>query len=118
MSKELSKREKERILSQIKVRSSILGLEDYEYSNKLNIDDNYGICSSCKNFSIKKSKYSIRKAYCFADRKIKLTSDDPILECSDHDKRGSMTLEQMWALATLIDEDPKGKIGFVDDTIR
>ena len=118
MKEALSKKEKERILSEIRVKSSILGLEDYEYSNKLNIDDNYGICSSCKNFSIKRSKYSVKKASCFADRRIKLTSDDPILECSDHDKRGSMTLEQMWSLATLIDEDPKGKIGFVDGTIR
>lgn len=113
---DISKKEKEKIFTEIRVRSSILGLEDYEYTNKLCIDDNYGLCSSCKQFSIKRSKYSVRKACCFVDRRVRLSSDDPITECSDYDKRGSMTLEQMWALAALIG-DKKEKIGFVDGSI-
>ncbi len=118
MKNTLSKQERDRIFSEISVKSSLLGVEDYEFSNKLIVEEDYGLCCSCKQFSLKRSKYSVRKAYCFVDRKLRLSSDDPITECSDYDKRGSMTLEQMWALATLIDSNQKEKIGFIDGSIN
>lgn len=109
---ELPDEKKNSIYGDLKNKAHIIGIDTYENTNVIRCDDNYGLCSSCKQFSVKKAKFSIKNAYCLTDSYVRLSSEDPIIECSEYEKRGSMTLEQMWLVAILIDK-PKEKIGLI-----
>ena len=76
-------------------------------------DDRYGLCASCKEFQLTRTEYKVLLARCgYSD--LKLNDDDPVVECSLYDKRGTLTLEQMIGMAYLLETNRK-KVGFLDE---
>ena len=116
MSKKLSDfkdKERSKIIDDITKRVGTIGLETwYDDGVKAFVGgDGFGLCQSCLNLRIVKSKYAIKCADCSMVDNLHLSSDDPIIECSNYSKRGELTLQVMFSLATII-EPAKNKAGF------
>lgn len=110
MDKEKKKRTD--ILDTIEDTSGSLGLGDRWFtSNRIKNENKYGICGSCKHSRITKTKYTTKMWRC-EELNFKLSTEDPIVDCSSYDKVGSMTLQQMVSIAYIIESNTSKKVGF------
>jgi hypothetical protein len=110
MDKEQKKRTD--ILDKIEDTSGSLGLGDRWAANgRIRNDTKYGICGSCKHSRATKTKYTTKMWRC-EELNFKLSTEDPITDCSSYDKVGSMTLQQMVSIAYIIESDKSKKVGF------
>lgn len=73
----------------------------------------YGLCASCKEFQLIRTLYKVLLARC-GNVNLELHDDDPVIECSLYDKRGSLTLSQMINMAYIFEIDRK-KAGFLEE---
>ena len=86
---------------------------DTEYGsapNKFN-KDKFGICYNCQHLKAAVTEYNKIYAKCY-ELEIYLNSLDPVIDCSEYKKRGSMTLWEMKDIATVI-EVGRRKAGFI-----
>lgn len=97
----------ERLVTQIEVKEQTS--ERKKYLGML------GVCWNCRHLRYVRTKYGKEEAVCVhyehPDRLLNPT--DPVVECSDHDDKFSMSLATMWELATLIDAAPPKQAGFI-----
>lgn len=95
----------------------------YHKANQIDETDtrsrfNYGLCSSCKNLVIRKTRLRHEWAVCLAwlpDHvypRISPSKDDVIEECSQYYSKLQMSIEDMNRIATLIDCNKKKTVGF------
>lgn len=110
------KKKREEILTRIETASENLGLGDrwgMESRNPISYTgDNYGLCGSCKNRIVIRTRYTIKVFRCSEEDYIKLSVEDPVVECSRYEKLGSLTLTQMAEMAHLIELKIEKKVGF------
>jgi len=69
-----------------------------------------GVCGDCKYLEGFKTQYGTIRARCSC-YKVRLDGQDPILDCTEYVKRGEMSLQDMWAIAWIVDP-PQRKVGF------
>lgn len=81
-------------------------------SKKIFNKELFGICYDCKKFRGAVTKYGNAYAWCW-EFETKLNASDPVVKCSEYEKRGGLTLFEMKDMATLIEVDKKEKAGFV-----
>jgi len=104
--KEDQKKEKE-----VSIGIAKLGLDHWEtLHDRVTTFDELELCSTCTSARALKTKYGKLSAFCY-EFDLKLNNVDPVIECLSYIKKGSMNLNQMKEIATLIDIDTK-KIGF------
>jgi len=110
------KKKREEILNKIEAISENLGLGDrwgFDGRNPVNYSGNdYGLCNTCKNKIVIKTRYTIKTFKCDENDSIKLSTDDPVIDCSKYEKLGALTLNQMVEIAHLIDLKKETKVGF------
>ena len=111
---DLEKKDKEVIESQIKSGASKLGVDDWSVGSDIRSKekDDFGICSDCEFRKCAKTRYLNVFAFC-GIFKMELNQQDPIVECTNYNKRGEMELHEMYNMAILIDAKPKRRIGMV-----
>ncbi len=71
----------------------------------------WGLCSSCKWFSLTKTETKVIKAYCNKNE-LHINRAEPVTECTSYVRVGEMTLDQMASIAWKIEGKSKNKVGF------
>ncbi len=79
--------------------------------------EGFGRCSTCSNFVYQRRTYLKENIDCaayFGEGKtgFRPSREDPIKDCYHYYPAGQMTLRDMYTIATIIDVDKKGPIGF------
>ena len=87
-----------------------LGFENYEVATAARNPPEFGLCSTCSNMQFARTEFRVRRALC-VEFDFALSASEPIIDCTNHEKIGSLTLQSMWNMATMIDP-PGRKIGF------
>ena len=103
---DLEEIEKSKLTSLIDATESF---EDRLFSSTSN-KEAYGQCASCRNFQIVESEFKTLVARC-EELELRLSTANPVKNCSIYRRRGEMTLWEMKDVAIIIDI-PKDKIGF------
>jgi hypothetical protein len=75
----------------------------------------FGICWNCTRFWFTKTKYGKETAICARYDKpdLQLSSSDPVIECSEHVDRFTLSVNAMWSMATLIEVEEPRRAGFI-----
>lgn len=111
---ELEEKDKEQVNDTIEAAVAQIGGDMWD-APCLTRTAGYGLCSKCGNFKFAATEFAVRFAYCNQqyENPMPLSTREPILECSEYDERGRLTLREMGAIATLIDgKNVKEPIGF------
>lgn len=112
---ELDNNEKRKLEEQISTKASeLLGTDDWESpcSNHRVLEEQIGLCADCKNLSYCRTEFGSVLAKCEAFE-IRLNGQNRIKECNNHQKRGQLTLNEMYSIATLIDPAENKVKGFI-----
>jgi hypothetical protein len=106
---ELKRDARTSIQSELEAKATGLGLDVWESEDLVRKNEVFGVCGLCSNFQYAATKFKIVRAVC-SEMEMKLSEDEPIDECTCFNKRGSMSLKDMWDIAYLIDvlKDPVG----------
>ena len=104
---------KDKIRDKVFSTGNSLGFDNYEVAISSFNPPDFGLCSSCKNMQFARTEFRVRIAKCY-DHELILSSSEPIVDCTNYEKIGALTLSSMWNMATLIDP-PGRKIGFGED---
>ena len=116
---ELNDERKHEITEHLEAASSALGFDSWEGSNgdfKL-LEDQIGMCHNCKNLSYCKTEFGSVLARCDAFE-IRLSGQNRMTECNLHAPRGILSLNEMYAMAVLIDADEPEVKGFISTDPR
>jgi hypothetical protein len=84
---------------------------------RIKVGSEYGICSTCKFFRVKRTQYGRRVCWCGEDWetcRIPPNVIDPITECADYYPKGQPTLHEMMNMYWKVDK-VKRRIGFGND---
>ena len=113
---DLDKTDKENIEEELDSKATSLGLDSYtSYTggNDLKLlKDIIGICSDCKSLQYCKAEFGSVFAKC-CHYEIRLSGNNRIMECTCHDPKGVLSLQEMYAMATLIEADEPSIKGFI-----
>lgn len=78
----------------------------------------YGICGNCLSFVCVETEFTILMAGCSnynicgeCNGAIRLDSKHPVMKCTEHSRRGEMSIYEMKQIATLINP-AKDRVGF------
>lgn len=84
----------------IETSGEAMGVDSYEAGGgaTTNDVDIYGICRDCRYFKYIRYEFHGQKAYC-SRHEARLSGTQRIMECSDYDQRGKMSLNQMMDIA-------------------
>ena len=100
---------------QVRIKAKELEANIYGSSN---IPQDYGLCSKCEYFYFRRTKLMDIETKCkeYQDdgsRKLKVQPRqyDPVMDCTGFEQRGQLSLNQMFAIAHIIDIR-RNKIGF------
>lgn len=85
-----------------------------EITDSSRIPREYGLCSTCENFQFYRTKYGNEHGECDWSSRMKPSRIDAIIQCVHYSKVGSLSLKEMWEIATMI-EPGKKKIGFENE---
>jgi len=100
-------------LSILKMNNDIFGDNSIDHFNGFTEKD-FGVCASCIYFFGIETRYEKLKAVCnFTRDGFRLNSSDPIKRCSNYEKRGLMSLNDMRDIAILIEAGNEKKIGLI-----
>lgn len=111
----LESEERRKIEEEVDAQANRLGFDRWEETSITStlLEDQIGICYNCKNINYCKTEFGNVIATCDVFE-MRLNGSNRMVECNRHDERGSMTLSEMYALATLIDPDSGSKVkGFI-----
>ena len=107
-----SNKKQEDLVEEIETASESLGLGDRYYSRAgVRLEDKYGLCATCRNKILIKTKYDVKLFKC-GEEDMPLSMENPVIECTAYEKIGSLTLRQMASIAHIIEIDNKMKPGF------
>ena len=113
---DLEKNTRDNIEEELESKATELGMDSYSSyagGNDLKLlKDFIGICADCKSLQYCKTEFGKVFARC-SHYEIGLTGQNRITECTCHDPKGVLSLQEMYAMATLIDADPPAIKGFI-----
>lgn len=107
--------ERKAIENELEAVSSKLGMDAWESygTNKQKIlNDQIGMCSSCRNLQYCKTEFGNIWAKC-SEFEIKLNGQNRITECNEHSPRNVLSLSEMYSIAYLIDISKEKVEGFI-----
>jgi len=88
---------------------------DDSVSNKSSLREReFGMCVSCKHMCYVKSEFSVVYASCSL-YDVRLKEGRPIIECTGYDRKGNLTLNQMWDIAYVLELEKDRVAGFILD---
>lgn len=109
---DLESDEKDSIKDQLESKATGLGLDLWNSANGGSLLNNQiGLCSNCKSLEFCKTEFDNIHARCAA-YEFKLSGQNKIVECNMHSAKGSLSLDDMYDIAIIIDP-PKRKSGFI-----
>ena len=115
---ELEENEQQILGDELESKATTLGLNSwnsYNSRNNLNsLEQAIGICSNCKSLQYCKSEFGNAFARC-SNFEIRLSGQNKIAECTCHDAKGILSLEDMKNIAILIDPDKSEIKGFISN---
>jgi hypothetical protein len=103
-----------KLIRQLNLERDRLGLGD-EWGDYgvLRRSSSFRICASCKSFQYVRSEHKVLNTSCGAMRGFKPNAADPVVECTAYEKIGTMSLQDMANIATLIEvKAEKDPVGF------
>ena len=106
---------KKQIEDEISIKASeLLGTDSWDSppSNCNILEELIGLCSDCKNLSYCRTEFGSVLAKC-ESFEIRLNGQNRIKECNCYQKRGQLSLEEMYSIATLIDPADNKVKGFI-----
>jgi hypothetical protein len=109
---DLQDTEKRKIVTTLESASARLGRDTY--SNEPGHIDGHnplGICKNCKNLGMMKTEFNNIYARC-RSFDVVLTGKDRISTCTDFDRKGELTLDEMREIAYLIEAKKPKITGF------
>jgi len=113
---DLEKDVRDNIEEELESKATELGMDSYSSyagGNDLKLlKDFIGICADCKSLQYCKTEFGKVFARC-SHYEIGLTGQNRITECTCHDPKGILSLQEMYAMATLIDVDQPSVRGFI-----
>jgi len=113
---DLEEKDKQIIENELEAKSTALGMDSYDSyagGNDLKLlKDFIGICADCKSLQYCKTEFGNVFARC-SHYEMRLTGQNRITECTCHDPKGVLSLQEMYAMAHLIDTDPPSVKGFI-----
>ncbi len=112
---DMEKTERRSVEDNLEAASANLGMDSYEshgVSRKNALEDLIGMCFNCKTLCYCKSEFGKVHAYC-ERYEIKLTGQNRIIECNMHSPRNVLSLQEMYAIAYLIEPSDKKIKGFL-----
>lgn len=114
----VDKEERQAIENELESKSQSLGMDSYEsYGTdaQTGLKALVGMCANCKNLSYCKTEFGIVHAIC-GQFEFKFSGKNRITECNLHAPRNVLSLQEMYSIAYLIDNDTIKKVkGFVGD---
>ena len=123
MSKKLSdleSGERHHIEEQLESQANLLGMDSYDSyeggSDFKMLKDLVGLCANCRNLQYCKSEFAgLDKIFARCSLfEFNLSLNNRITDCNCHNPRGVLSLNEMYAMATLVDADDSGKVkGFI-----
>lgn len=105
--------ERQKIYDEIESKAKELGQDIWRASEPVQVSSKFGLCSSCKNLEYARTEHRLLFLRC-SEFETRLRENEPIVECTEYSKKFQLSLEDMWAIAILIDP-PKKKAGFIDE---
>ena len=109
--KDLKRQERVDLCEELQARSREV-YDDWTGKTGSIIEEDFGICNSCKNFCYVKKEFGSIKTWCEI-WKCPIVGEEKIIKCLDYGKRGELTLDDMVQMATFIDAKKQKKIGIV-----
>jgi hypothetical protein len=107
--------EKESIEDEVSSATTALGMNAWSHKDGGTLfEDQVGICHNCNNLDFCQSEFGNVLAIC-TTFKIRLSGQNRITKCNQHNTRGAMDVNDMTAIATIIDLSEKKINGFVGD---
>jgi len=108
---DLENKEKTKIENNLEAEASKLGMDSWEDTHITSLLENQiGLCAKCKNLKYCKSEFDSILAMC-SEFEFKLSGQNKIVECNQFSTRGSLSLNDMFGIATIIEISGR-KIGF------
>lgn len=107
---DFNKDDQRKLQSEVETGARTIGVDWYEDVSQLFSRKVFGRCSDCKYLHATRTKYDRVFAKCYINE-IRLSSIDPVVECTSYRGRGEMDIEDMTRIATII-ELPGRRIGF------
>ena len=115
---ELEEKERLKETDKIEAVAGSLGLGTYSSLHAFEFKplalEKFGLCSSCMALSYARRKYTVAKVWC-SELEIRLRDNDPIIECTEFEKRFSLSLQSMKDMALLIDLKENNPAGFITE---
>lgn len=111
---DLENDEKRNMEDQLETIASSLGMESWNAhgnGKKSYLEEAIGICYNCRNLLYCRTEFGNVFAKC-EEYDIRLNGQNRIVECNSHSPIHTMTLQEMYSIAYLIDLDEKKIKGF------
>lgn len=118
--KDLEANERNAIEDELQAKSTSMGIDSWD-AHQGNTDESFlkeylGMCWDCKSLNYCRAEYAGHDRV-FAKcnmLEIRLSGNHRITECNCHSPKKLLSLEEMYAMATLIESDDRGKVkGFI-----
>jgi hypothetical protein len=118
--KDLESEERNAIEDELEAKSKSLGLDAWDSfqgnTDESFLKDHVGMCYNCKSLLYCRAEYAGHDrvfAQCSMFQ-IRLSGKHRMTECNCHSPKKLLSLEEMYAMATLIESDDRGKVkGFI-----
>jgi len=113
---DLDKKKQIEIRYAIDSATDILGMDEWDglgqakYGSTL--EGMVGLCATCSHLEYCESEYGNVHAKCY-EYDLRLSGAQRIVECTKYDKRGQLSLNQMYGMAYLIEVDKSKIDGFI-----
>lgn len=111
----LDRDERNKIKDAVDSAASSLGMDRYEsYGStpeQKKLKELVGMCCNCGNLNYCATEFGTVHAICCMFQ-FKLSGQNRIVECNLHSPKNALSLEEMYALATIIDTKEENKAGF------
>ena len=86
---------------------------DDSVSNRNSLkEDCYGMCATCKSLEYARTEFGVVRSYCTAFDML-IISGRVITECTHYTKTGSLTLNQMYDMAVILELEDEKVAGFI-----
>ena len=116
---DLEQRDRNAIEEELEAKSNTLGIDSWDVlednSDRAFLESAVGICHNCKNLHYCRSEFAGHdKVFARCSLfEIRLSGQNRMTECNCHSPRNILTLQDMYAMATLIDPVKDTVKGFI-----
>lgn len=107
----------QRVRDYKKVQHEIEHIENRDsYRNRKLKYAELGLCGQCRLMHGETTQYGTKRYFCYAfNRPRKLSSNDPIIDCTDYEHCGTLPLGLLMNMAIPIEAKVSRPIGFITD---